>query len=100
MASLAKTEAVEFSKRSRVGGWACPRSARVVQMGMASWPLIKVAPILDLAAEAMALERRLERVKMGPLIGGFNRRGLTSIIGTITKEVISPSWLRALFLDN
>ena len=54
---IGKPVAVKLSTWSRLGGWACRSSARVVQMGMASWPLRKVAPILASAAEAMTLER-------------------------------------------
>ena len=68
MASLGKPAAVELSTRSGVGSWACKISARVVRMGIASWPLRKVAPISASAAEAMTLEIILERVKMGSLM--------------------------------
>ena len=50
-----------------MAGCGCPRSRRVVQIGTASWPLMKVAPILALAAEAMTLLMILETVNMGPL---------------------------------
>ena len=68
IASLEKPVAVELSKRSRVGGQTCLRLTWVVQIVMASWPLIKLAPISASAGEAIALERISERVKMGPLM--------------------------------
>ena len=68
MASLAKPATVELSELCEVGGWVCPCSARVVLMGMAYLPLRKVAPISSSVAEAVTLEKILERVKMGPLM--------------------------------
>ena len=68
MASLSKPAEVELSKRHGLGSWAFLSLERVIRMGMDSWPLRKLSPILASAAEAMTLERILERVKMGPLM--------------------------------
>ena len=46
-------------------GW--PSSRKVVRIGTASWPLMKLAPILDSEAEAMTLLLILETMKMGLL---------------------------------
>ena len=46
-------------------GW--PSSQRMVRTGTASWPLMKAAPILAMAGEAMTLLMILETAKMGPL---------------------------------
>ena len=59
--------AVELSKRRGVAGCGWPSSRRVVQIGTASWPLMKAAPILASAAESMTLLMILETVKMVPL---------------------------------
>ena len=66
--AIEKPAAVGLSTQIKVGGWVCLSSARVVRIRMASWPLMKLAPILASAAEAMILEIILEIVKRGLLI--------------------------------
>ena len=67
MESLANPSDVEFSTQRGLSCCGWPSLRRVVRIWTASLPLMKVAPILALAAEAMTLIMILETVKMGPL---------------------------------
>ena len=67
MELLVNPSAVKLSTWRGVASCGCPSSQRVVHIGMASWPLMKVALILASAAEAMTLLMVLETLNMGPL---------------------------------
>ena len=67
MESLSNPSSVELLGRRGAAGCGWSSSRRVVQIGTASWPLMKVVPVLYSAAEALTLLMILESVKMGPL---------------------------------
>ena len=67
MESLAKLSAVELLTWRGVACCGWPSLRRLVRIGTASWPLMKVTPISASAAEAMPLLKILGTVKMGPL---------------------------------
>ena len=67
MVLLANPSAIELLTWRGVAGCVWPILRRVVRIGKASWPLMKVAPILAWAAETMKFLMVLETLKMGPL---------------------------------
>ena len=67
--SLVKPSAVELSTHMGVAGCGWPSSVRVVRMGIASCPLMKVAPISASAADDMTLLMIFDTVWMGLLRG-------------------------------
>ena len=91
MALLAKPAAVELSTQSGVKVWACQILARVVQMGMASWQLRTVAPIFGFGVGGHDIGKNIGKGGNGDIDGEFTRRGLISIRGMITKELIAAS---------
>ena len=69
MVLLSKPSAVELFTQMGVVGYGWPSSVRVVRMGIASCPLMKLAPISAYAVDDMTLLIIFDTVCMGPLRG-------------------------------
>ena len=67
MESLSNPSSVELLGRRGAAGCGWSSSRRVVQIGTASWPLMKLAPISASEAEAITLLMVFDTVKIVPL---------------------------------
>ena len=72
MVLLAMPTAVEFFAWIGVGPWGHPISCRVVQMGTASWSLMKMVPYSTSAADAIMFFMILHTTWRMPLMRGHS----------------------------